>query len=205
MQPKQPQKTIEKRQLVLERFFQSNTEAILYNIDKQDEAALEQTIKFCELIISLNVGILGAISLSVFLSQDLFYISKVFLVLMVALILYSIIESFLLRDNILETNRSIAEERANLGEANAVKVYDSIEELLSVSDADFFEKINSNKKIENEDLEKINRKLRGKEPDFFRRKNLLRFILFGLIVMLFVVIVIQSNIFSFNSSCPIVL
>jgi len=83
------------------------------NMKSRDEFAAERTYKLSNLIISLNVGIIGAMSFLLIKTQEIRPFSK-FLVLVLILPIFSIIFEIFYKRKVLEVNREAADRRVDL-------------------------------------------------------------------------------------------
>ncbi len=81
------------------------------NLKMRDEFAMEKTYKFSNLLISLDVGIFGAMSF-LFLREEGHSLPFQLFVLILVFPIVSIIFEIIYKNKVLEANRAIADERA---------------------------------------------------------------------------------------------
>ncbi|KXK26686.1 MAG: hypothetical protein TR69_WS6001000698 [candidate division WS6 bacterium OLB20] len=88
-------------------------ESKIFDLNRRDELIAEQSFKLCELIINASSGLLGAIGLSILISESITQTVALILAGNLLFIIFVIYRSFSLRKQILSLRRSVIEKKAH--------------------------------------------------------------------------------------------
>jgi len=115
--------------VVLDRYIDSYAESKVSSLNRRDDIIGEESFRLCEVIINADTGILGAIGLSVLISQNIQPLVAMLLATNVLFIIFVIYRSFSLRKEILSLRRSVVEKKShtdNLVRDSLLEQYDEL-------------------------------------------------------------------------------
>lgn len=176
--------------VVLDRYIDSYAESKVSSLNRRDDIIGEESFRLCEVVINADSGILGAIGLSVLISQNIQPLVAVLLAGNVLFIIFVIYRSFSLRKEILALRRTVVEKKSHTDNLVRDALLERYEELLHISYDEFkkrFVEIKNEQKEQKPTSEEINEQTAAN----IKSVNRLRMYFISTLVITVVAVIIQ--------------